>query len=300
VATKTPQIAKTEYLRGYTWTVVTLKQIAQSNRFNPTYFEERFALVEQKLQQLGANRVGDYIPDVLPDGSKGITYGQVGSRELNRRGAVRYLQVINIRDTGIDFAIKPDRVAADSHNDPQRSRVQQHDILLTNTAFRGTETLIGRCVVISRDYGRINISQDIDRIRVVGVNPYFVGTYLKTSFGQLQMQRVIHGVDSQKINFGRIRSLLIPDVSESVQCDVETQYVEMSKHHDRAMAIKERLLDETGVEPGQFGETINSIANEKPTYRRAMKEATDRLAHLIGQLEAVIEGAQKKLKPFPA
>ena len=290
---------RTEYNRGHTWTVVTLREVAQSNRFNPSYFEDRFVRVEQELRELGANRLGQFIPAFLPDGSKGITYGQVGSRELDQRGAVRYLQVINIRDTGIDFAIKPDRISECSHNDPPRSRVLKDDILLTNTAFRGTDTLIGRCVVVPTDYGRLNISQDIDRIRVVGVNPYYVGAFLKTKFAQLQMQRVIHGVDSQKINFGRIRSLLIPDGTEVNQRETQRQYLEMSRWHQRAMRIKERLLEETGVESGQYGEAINSLANEKPAYRRAMEDAKERLHHLIAQLEAVIEGRQRKLKPFP-
>jgi len=65
------------------------------------------------------------------------------------------------------------------------------------------------------------------------------------------------------------------------------------------MAIKERLLAETGADPGQYGETINALADEKPAYRRAMTEAADRLRHLITQLEAVIEGAQRNLQPFP-
>jgi predicted Rossmann fold nucleotide-binding protein DprA/Smf involved in DNA uptake/SAM-dependent methyltransferase len=290
---------RTEYHRGHTWTVVTLGEIAASNRFNPAYFEDRFAWPEHKLRDLGADVLGRFIPELHPDGSKGITYGQVGSRELDPRGGVRYLQVINIRETGIDFAIKPDRVAEGSHNDPPRSRVQKDDILLTNTAFRGTDTLIGRCVVVSRDYGKLNISQDIDRIRIAGANPYYVATFLKTSYGQLQMQRVIHGVDSQKINFGRIRGLLIPDLAKETQKEVERQYLEMSRFHDRAMSIKERLLEETGVDPGQFGETINSLAEEKPAYCRAMEEATERLKHVIGQLEAVIEARQARLNPFP-
>jgi hypothetical protein len=291
---------KTEYSRGYTWTVTTLRDVALSNRFNPAYFEDRFVLVEHKLRELGAGTLSRFVPDFLSDGSKGITYGQVGSRQLHPRGAVRYLQVINIRETGIDFAIKPDRVAEGSHNDPPRSRVLKDDLLLTNTAFRGTDTLIGRCVVVPRDYGKLNISQDIDRIRVVGVNPYYVGLFLKTSFGQLQMQRVVHGVDSQKINFGRVRGLLIPDMAEEIQEEIRRQYLEMSKLHERAMAMKERLLEETGVEPGLYGETINALANERPAYCRAMEEAKQRLDHLINQLEVVIEGRQRKLKSFSA
>jgi hypothetical protein len=207
--------------------------------------------------------------------------------------------VINIRDTGIDFAIKPDRVAVNSHNDPPRSRVQKDDILFTNTAFRGTETLIGRCVVIHRDYGKMNISQDIDRIRVAGVNSYYVGTYLKTPLGKMQMLRRVHGVDSQKINFGQIRSLLIPDLAENQQAEVEAQYLAMATAHDQAMSIKERLLQEAQIEPGQYGEAINRLAEEKPAYRRSMEEAKKRLDHLLIELVAVIEGRQKKLKPFP-
>jgi len=300
VTADTDHHIRTEYNRGHTWTVATLRDVALSNRFNPAYFEERFVSVEYRLRELGSGTLGRFIPDSLPDGSKGITYGQVGSRELHPRGAVRYLQVINIRETGIDFAIKPDRLAEGSHNDPARSRVLKDDLLLTNTAFRGTDTLIGRCVVVPRDYGKLNISQDIDRIRVLGVNPYYVGAFLKTSFGQLQMQRVIHGVDSQKINFSRVRSLLIPDTTTEVQEQIQQQYLDMSNCHERAMAIKERLLEESGVEPGQYGDTINALVNEKPAYRRAMEEAKQRLDHLIEQLEAVIERRQDELKSFPA
>jgi hypothetical protein len=275
-----------------------LGEIHRHNRWNPGYYEERFRKMERQLHRMGARPLGEFIPDALPNGSKGITYGQVGSRELNPRGAVRYLQVINLRDTGIDFAIKPDRVAEGSPNDPPRSRVEKLDILFTNTTFRGADTLIGRCVVVPRDYGKLNISQDIDRIRVLGMNPYFVGVFLKTRFGQLQIQRYLHGVDSQKINFGHIRSLLVPDLSEKIQLEVERQYLEMAKRHDMAMAIKEGLLGKAPVKSGRYGESINALASEDLAHNHALMEAKERLDHLVGQLEAVISGDQKKIAPF--
>ena len=275
-------------------------ELMRHNRWNAGYFEERFRRNERKLKKLHSVPLGDFIPEELPDGSKGITYGQVGVRKLSPRGGVRYLQVINIRDTGIDFAIKPDRVAEGSHNDPERSRVDLGDILITNTAFRGTETLIGRCVVVSRNYGKLNISQDIDRVRVQKINPYYVGTFLKTKFGQLQIQRLVHGVDSQKINFGQVRSLLVPVVADSLQKEVEKQYLAMSKCHDKAMAIKEEILVSDSVDSGRYGETINNLANESAAHKRAVSEAQERLKHLISELEAVLDGEQKKIKPFPS
>jgi hypothetical protein len=274
-------------------------ELMRHNRWNAGYFEERFRQNEKKLKKLRSVPLGEFIPEELPDGSKGITYGQVGARKLSPRGSVRYLQVINIRDTGIDFSIKPDRIAEGSHNDPERSRVAKNDILITNTAFRGTETLIGRCVVVSRDYGRLNISQDIDRVRVQNISPYYVGALLKTKFGQLQIQRLVHGVDSQKINFGQVRSLLIPELPADTQKEVQKQYMGMSKCHDRAMIIKEEILVSDGVGSGRYGETINNLANESTRYKRAMAEAQARLKHLIAEVEAVLDGEQKKIRPFP-
>lgn len=273
-------------------------ELKRHNRWNAGYFEERFRRNEKRLKQLHSVPLGSFIPEELPDGSKGITYGQVGARKLSPRGGVRYLQVINIRDTGIDFAIKPDRVAEGSHNDPERSRVTTEDLLFTNNAFRGTDTLIGRCVVVPRDYGKVNISQHIDRIRVEGIDPFFVCCFLKSRLGVLQVQRVMHGVDAMTISFGQIRRIEIPALPAELQFVARQQYLAMAKQHDRAMAIKERLLDEKGIEPGQYGEAINDLANKNPTYQRAAADAEARLKHLISGLEAVLDGKQKKIHPF--
>jgi len=294
---------KTDYYPGRTETVLTIKELQTENplgRWNPGYFEDRYIQIEHHLRSIGAAKLGKFIPETLEGGSRGITYGQVGARVLSALGAVRYLQVINIRETGIDFAIKPDRVAEGSHNDPERSRLRLRDILFTNNAFRGTDTLLGRCVVVHRDYGQVNISQHIDRIRVRSINPFYVCSFLKTKYGRLQIERVTHGVDSTGISFGRIRDILIPELSAKDQELIQESYLSMAKHHDRAMAIKEKLLEDTGVAPGLYGETINALAEKRPAYRRAMKEATDRLTYLIAQLETVIEGRQRKLKPYPA
>lgn len=73
----------------------------------------------------------------------------------------------------------------------------------------------------------------------------------------------------------------------------------MSKCHDKAMAIKEDILVSGDAAPGRYGETINSLANESAAYRRAQAEAQERLKHLIAELEAVLNGEQKKIRTFP-
>lgn len=112
------------------------------------------------------------------------------------------------------------------------------------------------------------------------------------------MLRRVHGVDSQKINFGQIKSLLIPEVTDAIQDDVRRHYIAMAESHETAMALKESLLEQTGVDPGQYGDEINALANEKPAYRNAMAEAKARLDHLLKELVAVLERGQTKIRPF--
>ena len=159
--------------------------------------------------------------------------------------------------------------------------------------------MIGRCVAVTRDYGKLNISQHIDRIRVDGIDPFYVCSFLKSRFGSLQVQRVMHGVDAMTISFGQIKKIEIPELPVTLQFDVRRQYLAMAKQHDRAMAIKERLLDESGISSGQYGEAINKLADRNASYKRAITEAQERLKHLIAELEAVLEGEQKKIRPFP-
>ena len=109
----------------------------------------------------------------------------------------------------------------------------------------------------------------------------------------------MHGVDAMTISFGQIRRIEIPELLSNSQLDVRRRYLAMAKQHDRAMAIKERLLDESGIKAGQYGEAINDLANENATYKQAMAEAQERLKHLIAELEAVLDGEQKTIRPYP-
>jgi hypothetical protein len=53
------------------------------NRWNAGYFEERFRQNEEKLKKLRSVPLGEFIPEELPDGSKGNTYGHVVARKLS-------------------------------------------------------------------------------------------------------------------------------------------------------------------------------------------------------------------------
>jgi len=164
-------------------------------------------------------------------GQRASRTGRSGLACCRREGPFRYLQVINIRDTGIDFAIKPGSCARGEPQRSERSGFDRATFSSRNNAFRDTQTLLGRCVVVPRDCGKVNISQHIDRIRVESVSPFYVCAFLKSSHGRTQIERVTHGVDSTGISFGRILDILIPEISPDLQAEIESQYVAMSQCH---------------------------------------------------------------------
>ncbi len=258
-----------------------LGDLAVGGRWDPEYWDEEYVAIETLLRRRSARPLGDFVTS--------ITYGQVGKRVLSPRGAVRYLQVINIRDTGIDFLIKPDRLTEGSHNDLARSRIQKDDVLFTNNSFGGMSKLLGRCVVVPTDYGKVNVSQDIDVVRVREIDPYFVCAVIKCDYGQRQVQRLKYGVRSTKLSFPQVKQILIPSADADTQQTVRALYLRMADQHEKAMERKAELAEGSRHRSGRDRE-LDELAGDDAQYQRLIAAADARLRDMLGHVEAYIRG----------
>lgn len=239
-------------------------------RFDPEYYLPEYdALFSQmELGKLRNDRLEKYI---LP-GTEGITYGQVGARHYSKNGDVQYLQVSNITLTGIDIIAKFALVDSGSHNDPPRSRLKKNDILLLNG---GVGSLGRSCVLLKKDKD-FNISQDIDRIRVSGIEPTFVSVFINSFFGKKQIERFQKGVSGQtKIGFDHVKSIRIPIVPPQIQSQIKKQYEKMGSYHNKAMRSKSK--------------------NNDFDYKKNIQVAESLLKELIEKTEAVIRGERKDI-----
>lgn len=240
----------------------TLKEIMEekpSSRWDAQYWHPKW----EEFYKMSLQTVD--FKDLIQD----ITYGQVGQRIFSKKGTVHYLQVINIKPSGIDMFAKIATVEEGSRNDPIRSRIKPGQILLTRTTFPGMDTLIGRCVVVSERDKVANVSEDIDVITLkVGVSPEVVCTFLKTKFGQGQINHKKKGVKSIKVNFDEIGSIKIPVFSESDQLDIISQYRNMSIYHEKAMEAKKN--------------------GEEDLYKNNLNTAEIKLKDLISKTEETI------------
>lgn len=233
-----------------------------AGRFDPQYWEITFqSLLETMSGKHSTKLFGDFIDF--------ITYGQVGNRIYSKKGIVRYIQTINITLTGIDYFIKEAFIDEGSHNDPERSRIKYKDVLLGNAGMGG----LGKCIIFLSCSDKVNISQDIDILRVKNINPFYITVFLKSEFGNSQIWIRSKGVGAPKLPFDEIKAIKIPIVPDTVQSHIESEYKKMSFYHDKAMEAK-------------------SKGNEAD-YKENIEIAELMLKDLITKTEAVIRGERE-------
>lgn len=211
------------------------------------------------------------LEDLMLEGINGITYGQVGQRLYDKNGEVQYLQVSNVRRTGIDIHAKYARIKAGTHNDPSRSRLKVLDLLIIN----GGVGSLGRTCLLLDESLEYNISQDIDRIRLKLPNKsFFVAVYLNSQFGLEQIERFTKGVSGQtKIGFDHVYYIRIPELPNSILDHIETEYKKMSEFHDKAMKAKK--------------------SGNEAEYKKHIAKTEQMLKDLVARTEAVIRGERE-------
>jgi hypothetical protein len=248
------------------------------------------------------HKLGEFIPEKVSRFGQevpGITYGQVGERVSPPKGTkvkisngqvtlklpdgtkvagVAYLQVRNLRRTGIDIYASPSEkryIMEGSRNDPIRSRLMPGDLLLVRSGVGS----LGRCVVVPEGLGLMNVSEDIDRIVLEGIKPEWVAVFLQSRYGAGQMSRWLSGATGQvKIDFKEIRRLFIPVPDQKIQEAIAHQYWRMADYHYKAMKARER------------GDEVRA--------GRILKIALGMLEVLLIQVERIVDGEAKEVIPL--
>jgi len=219
----------------YSMITTILESKLESERWGPDYWSPQYLKIIQQIEKYkyGFVHLGDLITY--------ITYGQVGQRKLSSKGEVIYLQVRNVGYCGeIVFEKEQDKVKENSYNDPKRSRVTKGDILFINSGWPS----LGRCIYVTRDFGKINVSQHIDVIRVKEFSPAVVVMFFSTNIGRKIIERTQHGVSGMtNISFDEVKSLIIPRFPKPIQKSIQSYYIHMLDKFYKTMHRDQKAYD---------------------------------------------------------
>lgn len=167
--------------------------------YHPKYIEnEKFLSEAQKLTNL---------EEVASRIKKGIFY--ILASEYSEDG-VPFIRVSNLKDGTI---VKDNLVFITEEKNKKERKTEFHpnDILLSKTGNLAVS-------IIPESFKRCNISQDIIGIEIQKeYNSAYVGLFLSSKFGLLQLERLLQGQVQPHITVTDIKKVQIPIPSKSIQ-----------------------------------------------------------------------------------
>jgi len=263
--------------------VVVKEQAELRERMDPAYWDPAYLPLFEALRQHAVKPLGAFIAEMrqgdVPRSRLGEKYEEKG---------IRFIRAENLVPTGLDLALRT-YISERHYQRIARAAPKKHDILIGRHGVAST----GRVVVFMADQvgEKCGISSHLNVIRLKpSINPFYLAVYLKSKFGQGQIERFEAGVGSTGIRFDQIESILVPEVEERISEAVQANYLLMHQYHARAIQAKENM-----VQAQEHG-NIAAEQRYRKEYENNLAIAEAMLKDLIRQVEEIIEGKRTEIE----
>lgn len=211
-------------------------------------FLEVFGKLRSHTERAGCGRLGNYL--------KFLTSGSRGWAKYYSDTGTPFLRIQNV---GANRLLLTDLAHVNPPEDAEaeRTTVRPGDVLMSITAD------LGRTAVIPEGFGPAHINQHLALLRVEGIDPVYLSTFLASTGGRAQVARLNRGGVKAGLNFDDIRSIEIPlppmeeqrrfrtiwDREEALRANLERAVAEATTLFDSASrsAFGALRLPETGL-----------------------------------------------------
>lgn len=220
-------MAKTRIIRRNHPLILSIDQAALAERMDPGFWDPKY---DEAMECVRKGPFGETLTPIsrLLD-QTGISQGSKGKSTYVKEG-LPYVRIGNMRLTGVDLSSDVRFVEENGPMDRPGSRPQPGYVLVVRTG-----ATIGKVAIWLDESPPAAVSSVIYKLNFSGVNPYFACTYLKSQYGQSQLERMKNGAAVENLNLEEVSSIQMVVPPEEVQSQVETEYRDMSKHHLSAM-----------------------------------------------------------------
>lgn len=235
-----------------------------SSRWDGPYWQPKYDVVFVELSKnYSLIPLSNYISSIeqgdVPREAKGDKYVSKG---------IIFINVVDILATGISW-VNCKRIISSHYKRIQRAEPKKGDLIFV----RSGKGSIGKSTIFVGIPGeeKIGISGHLNTVRLKDINPYYVEVFLKSNFGQMQIERFESGT-SQQTDFRQesFAAIKIPLFKDTLQAHIESEYKKMSFYHDKAMEAKAK--------------------GDETEYKENIEIAELMLKELIAKTEAVIRG----------
>jgi len=218
------------------YSIVKVSELEGELRLDAEYYDPYYLKDIQAITKKNWNILLNLLEDQVYNG---FDY------RIFEKSGITYIRVGDIKDFTIDLnnsvKVKPKKI-------PKKIKLKDSDILFTRKGTVGEVSIIHP--YITKD---LIISSEIMKIRVnpSKINPYYLMIFLKSHFGEIQINQNIHGIAHVSITQEALVNLKIPIPSETFQKLIEKlvlkAYEERQKAEELYKQAEETLLEELGI-----------------------------------------------------
>ena len=199
----------------------------EARRLDAEYWGHQYAVLIDYLREIPHDKLVQ-----LASFSNGAT--PRGAEYLD--SGVPFLRIQNVgkNKLNLDNVVYIDEMTHDKLL--RRSQLKPGDVLITITGRIGTSA------VVPKNMPKGNINQHIVRLRLKrsGTNPYYISTFLNSTFGRLQTEREAYGTTREALPYYCLERVIVPKASEDLKIKVEQKILEAERSLSDAKILLEK------------------------------------------------------------
>ena len=218
------------------WSVVRESALSGEMRIDAEFYQRRYLRVEQTLRTSNAVPLDSYLVDVR--------YGLNVPAEYVE-GGLPFVRALNLKEYGIEGEIL--NIPYTSGQVGEDNLLQEGDLLIVRSGANVGDLGIVLGPLVGSTFGSYVI-----RMRVSGIDPYYLYAYLKSRFGREQTVRFRSGAAQPNISIPNLGQVLVLKPSEEDQQKIRDLVLSSYQGRTEAEAVYVRaenlLLHELGLD----------------------------------------------------
>ncbi len=238
-----------EIIKMISYSIIQKSQLEGGLRLDAEYYQPEFLSLISKIKNQKSKFLGD-IGEVV--------YGTTPSGGVFEEKGIPFIRSQNFSLLNIsnDFVFCPE----DFHKQNKKSKVIPGDIL-----FAAVGATIGQLAIVQDEIKEANINQNIAAVKIKDkkFNPYFVGLFFASYFGQLQIERLVTGNAQFYLNTEQIKNFIIPSINKEEQDKIAKIFKNIPKELEISRNLYSQaenlLLEELGLKNFKIEDDLSYI-----------------------------------------
>jgi len=191
--------------------IIKKSDISEARRFDAEYFKPEYLEMDKKLSKIKTNNLLEFSEKITDFGA----YSQNSFINYVKKSDYFFIRNQDVQDF---FLSDESKIFIEKTvYEKLTLKIQENDLLLQRT---GT---IGQTAIALKKDTPASANQNLAQVKLDKgkINPFFVLTYLNSSFGKRYFERLATGNVQPWLNLSQINNLDIPDFPQSFQLQIE-------------------------------------------------------------------------------